>query len=482
MHRVPHRRRSPRPLQALGVIAVILYILIQFVVFQLSLSRLPGTWTIGGRAYPDQSIDDAIAQVNVDVQQPVALHYMTDTLTLDPGAIDFTFDYTETARLAREARAHSSALTDFMRQLIFQPPAPRDIPIVAGYAEEKVRAQLIDIAGTHDQLALPPTPVTPTMALEPGRAGYQLDIVASMGAIDVALKSLTQRTADLAVEQVPAPALDFDQLVVLIQARLAAFSGSASVFVKDLQTGQEIDLNPNIPYSGLGVMKLPIVLEVFRKFDAPLGVTTTQLISNALSTELSNLPANQLLNLIGDGNTFAGATTLTASMHNLGLRDTYMAQPYDQPITVTHSISTPANSNPILNTNASPSIQTTPADIGLLLEMIDQCAHGGGTLLVVYPDQFTPDECQQMIDLLQRNSPTDVPSLLRGGVPDLNMVAHRPGWNADTRSDAALFFTPGGDYVIVVFLNTPNQVMDWNTVNPMMADISHAVYNYFNPK
>jgi hypothetical protein len=75
-----------------------------------------------------------------------------------------------------------------------------------------------------------------------------------------------------------------------------------------------------------------------------------------------------------------------------------------------------------------------------------------------------------------------VPSLLRGGVPDLSMVAHRPGWNADTRSDAALFFTPGGDYVVVVFLNTPHQAMDWNEVNPQMADISRAVYNYFNPK
>lgn len=482
MYRAPRRRRSLRQLQVLGIIAVVLYVLVQFAVFQFSLSRLPGTWTIGGRAYPDQSIDDAIAQVNVDVQQPVALHYMTDTLTLDPGAIDFTFDYTETARLAREARAQSSALTDFMRQLIFQPPAPRDIPIVAGYAQEKVRAQLIDIAGSHDQLARPPTPITPTMTLEPGRPGYQLNIVESMRGIDAALKSLTHRTADLAVEQVPAPPSNFDQLIVLIQARLAAFSGTASIFVKDLQTGQEIDLNPNIAYSGLGVMKLPIVLEVFRKFDTPLSVTATQLISNALSTELSNLPANQLLNLIGDGNTFAGADTLTASMRNLGLRDTYMAQPYDQPITVTHSISTPANSNLIVNTNASPSIQTTPADIGLLLEMIDQCAHGGGALLVIYPDQFTPDECQQLIDLLQRNSPTDVPSLLRGGVPDLSMVAHRPGWNADTRSDAALFFTPGGDYVVVVFLNTPHQAMDWNEVNPQMADISRAVYNYFNPK
>jgi len=482
MYHPLHRGRSLGAWQALGIIVVVLYVVIQFVVFQLSLARLPGTWTIGGRAYPDQSIDEASAQVNIDLQQPVTLYYMTNTIALDPSAIDFTFDVTVTTRLIRDARSQSSALTDFMRRLIFQPPAPRDIPIVVSYSEEKARALLAEAASRYDQPAQPPTPLTTTMILQPGQPGYQLNVVKSMGAIDAALKSPAQREVELIVERQPAPSPSLDQLTVLIQARLAQFPGSASIFVKDLQTGQEIDLNPDIAYSGLGVMKLPIMIEVFRKFDTPLSLTTTQLLSQALSTELSNLPANQLLNLIGDGNTFAGADTLTASMRNLGLRDTFMAQPYDQPITATATISTPANSNPAANTHANPSIQTTPADIGLLLEMIDQCTRQGGALLVVYRDQFTPKECQQMIELLKQASPADVPPLLRGGVPDQSAVAHRPGWNADTRSDAALFFTAGGNYIVVVFLNTPNQAIDWNTANSLMADISRAAYNYFNPK
>ena len=127
MYHPLHRGRSFRAWQALGIIVVVLYVVIQFVVFQLSLARLPGTWTIGGRAYPDQSIDEAIAQVNIDLQQPVTLYYMTNTIALDPSAIDFTFDFTVTTRLIRDARSQSSALTDFMRRLIFQPPAPHDI-------------------------------------------------------------------------------------------------------------------------------------------------------------------------------------------------------------------------------------------------------------------------------------------------------------------------------------------------------------------
>ena len=82
--------------------------------------------------------------------------------------------------------------------------------------------------------------------------------------------------------------------------------------MKDLQTGEELHVNPDVPFSGGGVMKLPIVAEIYRKYDLPLDVTTTQRLTAALTTELSNLPANQLLNQIGEGNTFAGAQTTDA--------------------------------------------------------------------------------------------------------------------------------------------------------------------------
>ena len=481
-NRSRYNRQGTRGWQALGIFVVAAYVVVQFIVFQISLSRLPASWTIGDRAFPNQTIDEAVTQLETDLQQPVTLNYLTSAVTLEPTAIDFTFDITETKRLAQDARMRSSSLSDFLRHLILQPPATRDIPVVASYSDEKARAFLADVATRRDEPPRSPAPQIDQLTLTPGQPGHLLNIVDSMPPLEDALKSAQQRTAELVVEDKAAPPPTLDQLQQLLQARLATFQGAASVFVKDLQTGEELHINPNVPFSGGGVMKLPIVAEIYRKYELPLDITTTQRLTAALTTELSNLPANQLLNQIGDGNTFAGAATTTASLANLGLRNSYLAQPYDQPITATVGISTPANTTPPLNTNASPAIQTTASDIGLLWEMIDQCSQSGGALLVVYPNQFSPIECRQLIDLLQANTPTDIPALLNSRLPAQAESAHRPGGNFDTRGDAALVRSPGGDYILVVFLNTANQNFDWAVADLIMADLSKAAYNYFNPK
>ena len=473
-------RKSLRAWQALGIIIVAAYVLVQFVIFQVSLSRLPAAWSLGGQNYPDQPIDEAVAQLNTDLQQPVTLRYLTSTVALEPQAIGFTIDFTETQRLVHEARTRTASIGDFLRHLVLQPPAARDIPVIASYSDEKARAFLADVATRFDVPPRPPVPQNETLSLTPGQPGRLLNIVDSMPALEDALKSAVVREADLVVEEKPAPPPMLDQLKQLMQARLTSFPGTASVFLKDLQSGEELNLNPDVPFTGGGVMKLPIAVEIYRKYDLPLDVTTTQRLTASLTTELSNLPANQLLNQIGEGNTFAGADTVSASLGNLGLRNSYLAQPFDQPITATNGISTPANTNPAINTNPSPAMQTTAGDMGLLWEMIDQCSQSGGALLVVYPDQLNPIECRALIELLQTHSPADIPALLRDSLPARVEVAHRPGGNFDTRGDAALVRSPGGDYILVVFLNKIDQTFDWTTANAVMSDLSKAAYNYFN--
>src|SRR5512139_3244866 len=479
-NRSRYHRQGTRGWQVLGVLVVIGYVIVQFVIFQVSLSRLPASWTIGGQAFPDQTLDEAMTQLETDLQEPVTLRYLTSTVTLESAAIDFTFDITETKRLAQDARMRSSSLTDFLRHLILQPPARRDIPVVASYSDEKARAFLAEIATRLDVPPRPPAPQTDQLTLAPGQPGRLLNIVDSMPPLEDTLKSAQNRTAELVVEDKAAPPPTIEQLKQLLQARLAAFQGTASVFVKDLQTGEELHINPDVPFSGGGVMKLPIIAEIYRKYDLPLDITTTQHLTAALTTELSNLPANQLLNQIGEGNTFAGADTTTASLAHLGLRNSYLAQPFDQPITATIGISTPANTTATLNTNASAAMQTTASDMGLLWEMIDQCSHGGGALLVVYPNQYSPIECREMIELLQASAPADIPALLGSGLPAQAQIAHRPGGSFDTRGDAALVHSPGGNYILVVFLNTAAQNFDWTAANAIMADLSKATYNYFN--
>jgi hypothetical protein len=121
-------------------------------------------------------------------------------------------------------------------------------------------------------------------------------------------------------------------------------------------------------------------------------------------------------------------------------------------------------------------MQTTPTDMGLLLEMIYHCAHGGGNLLAAYSDQLTPDECQTILDVMAQNR---VGSFLEAGTPPEVPIAHKHGWIGDSHADVGIVFSPGGDYVFSVFLYRP-EWLEWELSSETMADLARATYNYFN--
>jgi len=108
--------------------------------------------------------------------------------------------------------------------------------------------------------------------------------------------------------------------------------------------------------------------------------------------------------------------------------------------------------------------------------MIYQCADGGGTLIAAYPDELTPDECQAMLDIMSQNH---IGALIEAGVPEGTQVAHKHGWVGDSHGDAGIVFTPGGDYVLCVYLYHTDW-LEWEVSSPLMARISEATYNYFN--
>jgi hypothetical protein len=75
--------------------------------------------------------------------------------------------------------------------------------------------------------------------------------------------------------------------------------------------------------------------------------------------------------------------------------------------------------------------------------------------------------------------------LIQAGVPDGTRVAHKHGWVADSffvihdMSDAAIVFTPGGNYVLVVYLYHPVQLV-FDPANELVKNLSRAVYNFYN--
>jgi beta-lactamase class A len=159
----------------------------------------------------------------------------------------------------------------------------------------------------------------------------------------------------------------------------------------------------------------------------------------------------------------------------LGLVNTFMVAPYDEVTSLT--VVTLANSRTDITTTPDPYRQTTSLDIGLLLEMIYQCSHGGGALMVAYPGSFTVEECNQMVEWMSMNR---IDSLIEAGVPVGTRVAHKQGFTSDTHADAAIVFSPGGDFVLVVYLYRP-QWLEWEESAPLITDIATVTYNYFNP-
>ncbi|MBI4631744.1 MAG: hypothetical protein HY740_08540, partial [Chloroflexi bacterium] len=49
----------------------------------------------------------------------------------------------------------------------------------------------------------------------------------------------------------------------------------------------------------------------------------------------------------------------------------------------------------------------------------------------------------------------------------------------NTYGDAAIVFSPNGDYILVQYIWTP-EFLKWEYGSTLMADMSRAVYNYFN--
>ena len=189
--------------------------------------------------------------------------------------------------------------------------------------------------------------------------------------------------------------------------------------------------------------------------------------------------ANQLLNVIaGEDDMYKGAETVTESMQRLGLANTFIAAPFNAPLKIgTTTPETPANALEELRTLPDPEIQSTAEDMGMLLSMIYYCAQGsGGALMAAYPDQLTAEECQQILDYMKQNR---IGSLIEAGLPPDVDIAHRHGWISDTHGDAALIKSPGGDYVIVVYLYKPDW-LEWELSSPLLEEISRATYNYFN--
>ncbi|HEY63357.1 MAG TPA: hypothetical protein G4O02_02185 [Caldilineae bacterium] len=433
----------------------------------------PGVIVAGLDLSGAHTLSEAARMLQDALAQPVIVRYADQPLLLRPSEIGFQPDLQAALIEARRYRSGEHFWRGFWAYLLHRPPPRVEIPVQFSVDTEALATWLGDVARRYDRDPVPPRVVPATGQIAPGKPGQRLDLQASVPNLIAALTRATDRQADLVVIEEPPPRPDISLLHDLLQQRIESFPGIASIWVRDIHNRREVGINEEVAYAAMSTMKIAILVEVYRHLDGEPDVETSRLISETMRLS-GNYTANLLLGLIGDGSPDRGAQIVTQSMRRLGLRNTFIAAPYDKHSGVPPRVVTPANQRKDLDTKPDPFMQTTAKDMGLLMEMIVQCAEGGGTLLAAYPDELTPHECQEMIDWM---AGLRIGVLLEAGVPEGTRMAHKHGFIDDTHGDVAAIWGPNGPYVIAVFLYRPVW-LEWELSSTLMADLSRITYEF----
>lgn len=251
-----------------------------------------------------------------------------------------------------------------------------------------------------------------------------------------------------------------------------------SVFVKDLQTGEAFALGDEIAFSGMSVNKIAILTTYYSQRTTPPNDAEANMLAEAMVCS-ENISTNEMLSAIGSGNPYTGANTVSAFLDQLGFADSFIYTPYsNDPFITPQAPRTETTSADQVSAEPDPFNQMTTSEMGMLLDSLYQCAAGeGGLLIDNFDGEFTQTECAQILNLMSYNR---IGALIESGVPIDVRVAHKHGWIEDTHGDAAVVFSPGGDYILVIVLHNPVW-LNFDESSLLVENVSMAVYNYFNP-
>lgn len=454
-------------------------------VFQFP-KRLPPNTTISGVPVGGLTLAAAQERLTALFLSPLNLTYEQEQISLSPEIVDFKLDLDATI-----AQIPASTTPNLWDLLLGRTPTapPTSTRLIASVNDEKLTAFLNNIAFRYDTepgVAAADATAMVTVINTPGRT---LDIAAAVRSVTSALLSPTDRSVQLQSQSGDSlhPRLTLLEAQIRRYMELQQYSGLLSFFLIDLQTHQRLHFNtlngstlptqPDIAFSGMSILKIPIMAEFYRQSNDDALPYEVDLVVKSI-TQSSNWTTNLLIAWIGDQNTANGLYTLNSSLEKLGMTGTFIGGEYDTTDAPGFRYTT-SNQRTDISTSPDAYMQTTPSDMGRLLEAIYQCSLGEPNLLTAtFPAAYSKVECSTMLDLLASNQ---IAVLVQAGVPEGVRVAHKHAWaDGEPIGDAAIVFTPGGDYVLVYYLWVPGNTY-WDQNSRHLADISRAAYYFFNP-
>ena len=368
----------------------------------------------------------------------------------------------------------------------------------------------------------------------PGEPGFTFDVDNAVHRVQVALQAGLTKAITFEPDLVPPPPITPSVLIPPLEARLAQFPGVTCLLVKSLDT-DEVIYESNVDYvlSGMSIVKMGIMVEVYRYYGGEVDAQTHQELLDMLGSESCNPCANRLLATVGGGSAYDGAARVTNTMRRLGLSNFYLCAPFrivdsdrgsfgyahsepsgqvvwamntgSQEEAVGRALSAGqpamreasdlplalagATSGPWLVQDETPRydrcVRSTPREMANLLDMIYACTEDRGLLRDAYPNIFRPQVCEDMIDIMAAN---DLRNLLGAGIPAEVKMAHKHGFAGygvswgDTRGEVGIVFSPSSPWLISFYIWEDTPWIDFGINQPLYRDVSNMLYNYFNPE
>ncbi len=470
------------------ILAAVVLFFFELISYSRQRARLPAGMILGGVPVGGLDSSAALQRLLQAYSSPVELHYGDQIILLNPASVGFRLDSEAMLAAAESVRTGTDFWSGFWDFLWNRPGDPVSIPVRAEYSRGQLETVLSDIAARYDEPPTPSQPIPGSPNFDPGQPGRVLDVARAADLVGEVLTRAHNRRVNLPVVASAPPRPSLASLETLLKQNIdvAGFDGLAAIYLLDLRSGrdlhflyyqgEDIAADPDIAFTAASINKVAIMVAFYRYFDAPFDPEAEKWLREMI-TQSGNGPSDWLMERI---DRLRGPLMVTETMQELGLESTFIAGYFRLGAELLRVYRTPGNQRPDLNTRPDVYNQTTAAEMGMLLGDIYLCAQGKGNLLAVFPDEIRPSECQAMLDLLAQNR---IGVLLEAGVPEGTRVAHKHGWTTSPLSslgDAGVIYSPGGNYVLSVFLwDDPEMI--WEPTSKLVADLSRAVYNYFNP-
>lgn len=432
--------------------------------------------------------DEAQQRVLVVYLSPLELSYQGQIIQTPAKELGFSVTFLDSSN----HQSPKSEFNSFFAYLWNNPPPVFEREIQFSLDEIQLRAYLQnEIVSRYDIVPVPPFPIPASSRFSAGVSGRFLDIEASVSRLRAVLNDPLQRQVDLIVHEQPMDLVDANLLkaVLMDELRQANFNGIAEIYAYHLSKDQQVhfavengkEVPTEIAFSAASTIKIPILLTALMQVQPPLPEEFIQL-SERMMVYSENPPADQIME------DYIGSTLaplkVTEVLQKAGFQNTLLAGYFYFGAPLLQRFETPANQR--IDINLSPDVynQTTAGEMGTLLKEIYRCAvDGSGVWVETFPEEITADKCGFLLEIMKGNR---IGVLGEAGLPEGVSFAHKHGWTEEsdgflhTISDAGIVFAPQSDYVMVIFLYDPVQLL-FEPANMLMARLSQRIFNAWNP-